>query len=118
MPEGFLGRVLRRTGGSTRDQSIEALAKAVRELADAQRKQAAQLKKVLDTQKAQDRRWEVALERWQKQARESSRREHHEAARADERIQKRWQDELASLEDRGKSELKWRLIFARQMNAV
>jgi hypothetical protein len=35
---------------------------------ESQHKQAAQLKKLLDAQKAQDRRWEEALERWQKDA--------------------------------------------------
>src|SRR6187549_323507 len=97
MPDSFLGRVLRRGSGDSRDESIAALAKAVRELADAQHKQAAQLKKLLDAQKAQDRRWEDALERWQKDARDSSRREHHDATRTGERIQKRWQDAFESL---------------------
>jgi len=118
MPESFLGRVLRRGGGASRDESLDALTKAVRELADAQHKQAAQLKKLLDAQKAQDRRWEDALERWQKDARDSSRREHHEATRTGERVQKRWQDAFDSLQDKVKTERKWRVVFARQMNAM
>jgi hypothetical protein len=118
MPESFLGRVLRRAGGGTRDESIDALTKAVRELADAQHKQAAQLKKLLETQKAQDRRWEEALERWQKDARESTRREHHEATRTGERVQKRWQDAFESLQDKVKSERKWRVVLARQISAI
>src|SRR5262245_26423367 len=100
MPESFIGRVLRRATGASRDRSIEALTEAVRELADAQHKQAAQLKKLLDAQKAQDHRWEDALERWQKQARDSSRRENHESARSAERVQKRWQDAFESLQDK------------------
>jgi hypothetical protein len=118
MPESFLGRVFRRAGGANRGQSIDALTKAVRELADAQHKQAAQLKKLLDAQKAQDRRWEETLDRWQKDARESSRREHHESERTGERVQKRWQDAFESLQDRVKTERKWRMVFARQMSAM
>ena len=118
MPDGFIGRVFRRTAGAGRDQSIDALTKAVRELADAQHKQAAQLKKLLDAQKAQDRRWEEALEHWQKEARESSRRENHEAARSAERVHKRWQDAFASLQDKVKTERKWRMVFTRQMSAM
>src|SRR5688572_7773809 len=118
MPESFFGRVLRRAGGASRDASIDALTKAVRELADAQHKQAAQLKKLLDTQKAQDRRWEDAFERWQKDARESSRKEQSESTRAGERVQKRWQDTFASLQDKVKAERKWRVVLARQMSAV
>jgi hypothetical protein len=118
MPDSIIGRVIRRAGGANRNQSIDALTKAIRELADAQHKQAAQLKKLLDAQKAQDRRWQDALEIWQKQARDSSRREHHEAARSAERIQKRWQDAVASLQDTIKSERKWRLVFTRQMSAM
>lgn len=117
MPDGFLRRVLRRPGPG-RDQSIAALTNAVRELADAQHKQAVQLKKLLEAQKAQDRRWEEALERWQKEARESVRREQHDAARVDEKVQRRWQDTLGSFDDRLKAERKWRMIFARQINAV
>src|SRR5687768_13318247 len=117
MPESFLGRVLRRGGGS-RDESLDALTTAVRELADAQHKQAAQLKKLLDAQKAQDRRWEEALERWQKAARDSSRREHHEATRTGERVQKRWQKVFDSLQDKVKTERKWRVVLARQMSAM
>ena len=110
MPESFLSRVLRRPEAPRRDQSIEALTTAVRELADAQRKQAVQLKKLLEAQKAQDRRWEDALERWQKEARESSRREQHEAdADATSEDQKRWQDACrVAGGTRLKSERKWR----------
>jgi hypothetical protein len=110
--------VLRRAGGAGRDPAIEALTKAVRELTEAQHKQAAQLKKLLDAQKAQDRRWQEALERWQKDARESSRREHHDTVRTDERVQKRWQDSFNSLQDSLKAERKWRVVLARQMSAV
>jgi hypothetical protein len=117
MPESFLGRVWRR-GGASREPSIEALTKAVRELADAQHKQAAQLKKLLDTQKAQDRRWQEALERWQKDAHESSRREHRDTVRTDERVQKRWQDAFNTLHDDVKTERKWRVVLARQMSAM
>ena len=60
MPDSFVRRVLRRAGVGRRDRAIELLTKAVRELADAQRQQAAQLKKLLEAQKAQDRRWEAA----------------------------------------------------------
>src|SRR5262245_59080249 len=112
MPESFISRVLRRRGAGGRDQSIEALTAAVRELADAQHKQAAQLKKLLDAQKAQDRRWEDALDRWQKDARESSRRGQHDAARVDQKTQKGWQQAFGMLDTRLKAERKWRLIFA------
>jgi len=121
MPESFLGRVLRRAGGGSRDsrdRSIELLTKAVRELANAQRHQAAQMKKLLDAQKAQDRRWEQALERWQQAALDTSRREHHEAVRAHERVQTRWQEIVDSLRHNYKNERKWYVIFARQMNAM
>jgi hypothetical protein len=118
MPESFLSRVLRRAGGANRDDAIESLTKAVRELAKAQRQQAVQLKKLLKTQKAQDHRWEDAFDRWQKAARDSSRRERHAAERTSERVQKRWQTAFASLERALKTERKWRLIFARQMSAV
>jgi hypothetical protein len=118
MPDSFLRRVIRGGGASTRDESIESLAGAIRDLAEAQRKQAAQLKKLADAQKEQDRRWQEAIDRWQKEARESSRREHHEASRTDERLQKRWQNTMGSLQQGIKSEQKWRLIFARQMSAV
>ena len=118
MPESFLRRVRRRMGGSTRDQSIDELTKAVREIANAQRQQTAQMKKLLEAQKAQDRRWEQALERWQQGARDTSRREHHEAVRTDERVQKRWQDIVDSLRHTNKNERKWHVIFARQMNAM
>ena len=118
MPESFLGRVLRRAGGASRDQAIESLTTAVRELAHAQRQQAAQLKKLLETQKAQDHRWEEAFDRWQKAARESSRREQHEAERTVERVQKRWRTAFASFESTLKTERKWRVMFARQLSAL
>ncbi|HKH71054.1 MAG TPA: hypothetical protein VKA59_06865 [Vicinamibacterales bacterium] len=121
MPESFLGRVLRRAGGGrqdSRDRSIELLTKAVRELANAQRQQTAQMKKLLEAQKAQDRRWEEVLERWQQGALDTVRREHHEAVRTHERVQKRWQDIVGSLRHRYKNERKWHVIFARQMNAM
>jgi hypothetical protein len=118
MPDSFLGRVIRRANGAGGDASIEALTKAVRDLADAQHKQAAQLKKLLEAQKAQDRRWEDAFERWQKDARESSRKEQSDASRAGERIQKRWQDAFESLHDKVKAERKWRVVLARQLSAV
>jgi hypothetical protein len=116
MPESFLGRVLRR--GRTRDESIDALTTAVRELADAQRQQAAQLKKMIQVQKAQDRRWEQALERWQKGASDTSRREHLVAVRTHEKVQRRWQDTIDSLRGTTKTDRKWHVIFARQMNAM
>ena len=118
MPESFIGRVLRRTRGARRDRSMDALTEAVKDLVDAQHKQAAQLKKLVEAQKAQDRRWEEALERWHKQALDSSRRENHESARSAERVQKRWQDAFASLQDKVKTERKWRMVFTRQMSAM
>ena len=118
MPESFLARVLRPRGDAGRDTSLEALTQAVRELADAQHKQAAQLKKLLEAQKAQDRRWEQTLDRWREEARDWSRGDHQEAIRAGERIQQRWQDAFDSLTDKVKSEQKWRVVFARQLNAV
>ena len=118
MPESFLGRVLRRVGGASRDQAIESLTNAVRELAEAQRQQAIQLKRLHETQKAQDHRWEVAFDRWQKAVSDSSRREQRETGRTSERVQKRWQTAFASLERALKTERKWRLIFARQMGAL
>ncbi len=118
MPESFLSRVLRRPGGASRDQSIEALTAAVRDLADAQHKQAVQLKKLLEAQKAQDRRWEDALDRWQKEARESSRRGQHDATRMDGKTQKAWQQAFGLLDTRLKSESKWRKVFAGQMSAM
>ena len=117
MAAGFLRRVLRRPGPD-RDRSIEALTAAVQELADAQRKQTVQLKKLLDAQKAQDHRWEAALDRWQKDAQESIRRGQHDAERTSEKVHRRWQDAVGTFDDRLKGERKWRKIFARQINAV
>jgi predicted O-methyltransferase YrrM len=118
MPESFLGRALRRVGGGQRDRSIAELTKAVRELAREQRKHAAQLKKLLEAQKAQDRRWETALERWQQSAVDASQRQHYEAMHTNERVQTRWQDVVDSLRHTKKNERKWHVIFARQMNAM
>jgi hypothetical protein len=119
MADSFLNRVIRRRAPQQRgDASLEALASAVRDLATAQQKQAAQLKKLVDAQKESDHRWQEALDRWQHAARETSRREQHEADRTRERGEKRWQTRYSSLEHSLKTERKWRLIFARQMNAV
>jgi hypothetical protein len=118
MPDSFLGRLLPRRGGAGRDGAIEALTTAVHELADAQQKQAAQLKKLLDAQKAQDRRWEEMLERWRSEARDWSRGDHQEAIRAGERLHQRWDEAFDSLKDKIKTEQKWRVVFARQVNAV
>jgi hypothetical protein len=115
--ESFMRRVLRRPAAEPRE-SIDALTKAVSELAAAQRKQAIQLKKLLDAQKESDRRWQEAIERWQQAARDHSRREHAEADRARERGEKRWQTRVTELHDSFKTEQKWRVIFARQIGAV
>ena len=114
----FLGRVLRRAGGASRDESIDALTTAVRALADAQHRQAAQLKTLLDAKKAQDRRREDAFDRWQKEARESSRLQQRDATRSGARVQKRWQDAVDSVQDKVKAQRKWRMIFARQLSAA
>jgi len=116
--DSFLRRVLRRSTGERENASIEALAHTVRDLAEAQRKHAVQLKRLVEAQKESDRRWQDAIERWQQAALESSRREHHEADRTRERSEKRWQSRLAVLQDALKTERKWRVIFARQMGAV
>ena len=118
MPESLVRRALRRAGVGHRDRSIESLTKAVRELAEAQRQQAAQLKKLLEAQKAQDRRWEETFDRWQKAALETSKREHYEAMHTHERVQTRWQEVVGSLRRSNKNERKWHVIFARQMNAM
>ena len=118
MPDSLVRRALRRAGIGRRDRSIEMLTKAIRELAEAQRQQAVQLKKLLEAQKAQDHRWEQALDRWQKGVLDTSRREHHEANHTHERVQKRWQDIVYSLKHTTKNERKWHVIFARQMNAM
>ena len=118
MPDSLVRRALRRAGVGRRDQSIESLAKAVRELAEAHRQQAIQLKKLLEAQKAQDRRWEETFDRWQKGVLETSKREHHEAMHTNERIQNRWQEVVGSLRRSNKNERKWHVIFARQMNAM
>jgi hypothetical protein len=128
MPEPFLRRVLRRVGLG-RDESIEALTAAVKELVEAQRNQAAQLKRLVETQKAQDHRWQETFDRWKKDALESSRKVEHDAARTDAKVQKGWQDTFASMQKRWQEELealqrgdknqrKWRIIFARQMDAM
>ena len=111
-------RVLRRRTGDSAGASMEDLACAVRDLAEAQRKQAVQLKKLVETQKESDRRWQDAIERWQQAALQSSRREHHEADRTRERSEKRWQSRLTDLLTALKTERKWRVVFARQMSAV
>jgi hypothetical protein len=94
------------------------LTKAVRELTEVQRQQTMQLKKLLEAQKAQDHRWEQAIERWQQNALETSKRDQHEAVRTHERVQTRWQDIVHSLKHTNKNERKWHVIFARQMNAM
>jgi len=114
----FLRRVLGRRASGSEGASMEALAHAVRDLAEAQRKQAVQLKKLVEAHHESDRRWQDAIERWQQAARESSRREHHEADRTRERSEKRWQSRLTDLHDALKTEHKWRVIFARQISAV
>jgi hypothetical protein len=116
--DSFLKRVLRHGTGMSEGGSIEVLAQAVRELTEAQRKHTVQLKNLVEAQKESDRRWREAIDRWQQAARESSRREHHEAERTRERGEKRWQTRVAALRDAVKSEWKWRLMFARQMAAV
>jgi hypothetical protein len=119
MPESFLRRALRRvSGGAGRDQSIEALASAVRQLAEAQRDQAVQLKKLVDAQKAQDHRWQEAFDRWQKDARESARRAQHGMARTDQRVQRHWQEIIESLQQGDKAQRKWRVVFVRQIAAM
>jgi hypothetical protein len=118
MPDSFRRRVLRWVGGASRDQAIQSLTKAVRELADVQRQQSAQLKKLLETQKAQDHRWEDAFDRWQKAVRDSSRREQREAGRSVERVAKQWRTVFASLESALKTERKWRVRFSRQVSAL
>jgi methyltransferase FkbM-like protein len=118
MLESLLARLRGGLNRVHRDEAIEALTKAVRELADAQQKQAAQLKKLLEAQKAQDRRWEEALERWRSEARDWSRGDHQEAIRAGERLQLRWDEAFDSLRDKLKTEQKWRVVFAGQVNAV
>src|SRR5262245_37905183 len=114
MPDSLVRRALRRAGVGRQDQSIESLTQAVRELAEAQRQQAVQLKKLLEAQQAQDRRWEKALDRWQKSVLDTSRREHHEAMHTQERVQTRWQEVVGSLRRSNKHERKWHVIFARQ----
>jgi hypothetical protein len=119
MPESFLRRVIGRGPAAPGEQAaIETLATAVRDLAEAQRKQTVQLKKLLEAQKEQDRRWQEAIDRWQKEARETSRREHHEAARTNEKLQKRWLAAVGALGDGLKVERKWRVIFSRQVSAL
>jgi hypothetical protein len=119
MPESFLKRVIARSaGGAGAQPSLEALAAAVRDLADAQRKQTIQLKKLHDAQKEQDRRWEDAFDRWQKEARETARRERHDELRAADKAQRRSQMMVNDLLRSVKTEHKWRLHFARQLNAV
>jgi len=118
MPDSLVRRALRRAGIGRRDRSIEMLTTAVRELAEAQRQQAVQLKKLLEGQQAQDRRWEKALDRWQKRVLDTSRRTHDETLRAQERVQTRWQEVVGSLRRSNKNERKWHVIFARQMNAM
>ena len=128
MSDGFLGRVLRRLGLG-RDESIEVLTATVRELVEAQRNQAAQLKRLVEAQKAQDHRWQDTLDRWKKEALESARKTEHDAARTDAKVQKGWQDTVASMQRKWQQELealqrgdknqrKWRIIFARQMDAM
>ena len=119
MADSLLRRVIRpRASREGAEQSLEALAAAVKQLAAAQHKQTEQLKKLVDAQKESDCRWQEAIERWQHAARETSRREHHEADRTRERGDKRWQTRFTALEHSLKTERKWRLIFARQINAV
>jgi hypothetical protein len=76
------------------------------------------MKKLVDAQKAQDHRWQEALDRWQKEARESSRRAQHEMARTDQRVQRHWQVVIESLQQGDKAQRKWRVVFVRQIAAM
>jgi predicted O-methyltransferase YrrM len=118
--DSFLRRVIGGGAGGSRrrDEPIESLTAAVGKLADAQRKQAAQIKKLVETQKEQNHRWRDEIERWQQEGREAARRERRDTLRAAERQQKRWQTGVGALEDAAKAERKWRRIFTRQMSAM
>jgi len=95
MVDRFLRWMLRRVGVA-RDESIEALTAAVRDLANAQRNQAVQLKRLLEAQRAQDQRWHETLNRWKQETLESYRHAQHDAARADAKVQRGWQQTLES----------------------
>lgn len=139
MVDRFLRWMLRRVGVA-RDESIEALTAAVRDLANAQRNQAVQLKRLLEAQRAQDQRWHETLNRWKQEALESYRHAQHDAARADAKVQrgwqqtlesgqKKWQNLVASSQRRWldqnelsrqweKNHRKWRTIVTRQIAAM
>lgn len=107
-------------GASRRDDhaSLAELAAAVRDLAAAQRKQSEQIKKLRDALQETDARWQSALDRWQKESNHARRRDMRDGLRADEKQQRRWQAELAALQGSLKVERKWRVIFARQLDAL
>jgi hypothetical protein len=117
MADSFLRRMLRPVPAANQ-QAIEALTDAVRELADAQRKQAAQLKKLVEAQKESDHRWQEAIERVQRDASASARRMQHDADKEREKIDKRAQASLDMLMGSYKTEQKWRVIFSNQVNAM
>jgi len=118
MAESFVRRVLRRRASASSPDSIEKLADAVRELAEAQRKQAAQLKKLTEAQKASDRRWEEMIDRVQHAADANARRMQHDAEKEREKIDKRAQASFDTLLSSYKTEQKWRVIFSNQINAL
>ncbi len=110
-PQPWWRRVLR-LGPSQSElhASVGELVAAVRELSAAQRQHTAQIKKLRDAQQAADARWRAALE--------VGNRESNDARRNQDAAQKQWQGELDALEHAQKAERKWRVIFARQIDAV
>ncbi len=119
MGESLLRRVARMGSSSNGlEAALASLTAAVNEVAATQRKQAVQLKKLLDVQNDRDHRWHVAMASWQKAAADQHRREVEEAARAHEKLQKKWMTVIGGLQDSLKTEKKWRLIFSRQVDAM
>jgi hypothetical protein len=119
MGESLLRRVARMGSSSSElEGAIASLTAAVHEVAATQRKQAVQLKKLLDAQKEQDHRWHTAIESWQKAAADRHGRDLEEASRAHEKLQKKWMTILGGMQESFKTEKKWRLIFSRQVDAM
>jgi len=118
MSLGDAWRGLRGSGDRELREAVAALTAAVRDLTAAQRKQAEQLKRLRDDQHEIDARWRHAIENWQRTSDEARQKTQRDALKASEATERRWQRTIDGVRDADKTERKWRVIFARQLDAV
>ena len=98
--------------------AVEDLAREVRSLGEMQRKQASQLKKIRESQLEMDARWQSTLERFQKAATDAQVRQGRDAARVHDKAAARWQALVRESQQYRGIEQKWRVLFARQIDAI